>query len=114
MIARLRGFFRTPKGLLLLLLLLLLLGLTAVGLPMEGRVALLSEAVAVITAVAADCTLFAATGKRLRFPSGALLTGLIVAMVLSPDVPLLFTACSALVAILSKHVIRAGRGHLLN
>ncbi|HUZ78950.1 MAG TPA: RnfABCDGE type electron transport complex subunit D [Chloroflexota bacterium] len=110
MTGRLRGFFRTPKGQLLLVL----LGLTVVALPVEGHGALLTEAAAVATTVAADCTLFAARGKRLRFPSGAILTGLIVAMVLSPDVPLLFTVCSGLVAILSKHVIRAGRGHLLN
>ena len=49
-----------------------------------------------------------------EFPSGAILTALLVAMVLSPRVPWYETACAAAIAILSKYAFRTKSANVFN
>jgi Na+-translocating ferredoxin:NAD+ oxidoreductase RnfD subunit len=105
-----RQFFRTPKGLLTLVLLILLL----VAAPVEGlRLVAPDLAVAVLVAAFLDLVIL-----RLRdgwqFPSGAVLTGLIVAMILSPREPWYVPACTSAIAVLSKYVARTRSANVFN
>jgi Na+-translocating ferredoxin:NAD+ oxidoreductase RnfD subunit len=77
-------FFRTPKGLLILAFAVLLTAAaagTGVVLVMPGVVA------AVATAMLIDAPLIRWRRGRWHVPDGALLSGLIVAMILSPHQP---------------------------
>ncbi|MDE3074023.1 MAG: RnfABCDGE type electron transport complex subunit D [Chloroflexota bacterium] len=105
-----RGFVRTPKGLLLIVL----LALTAIAAPVEGSAALGRVLSSVLAAAAIDSLLFAWRGRRLQFPVSAILTGLISGMVLSSGAPIYVPVTAAAAAVLSKHVIRTSRGHLFN
>lgn len=77
-------FFRTPKGLLILLLLALMV-VAAFGEDFrqwwQGLVS------AVVIAAAVDAPILRWHKKRWEFPSGAVLTGMLVAMVMSPHEP---------------------------
>jgi len=108
--ASIRAYFRTPKGLLVLLL----LALIAVAYPVEGQAALLRVGLAAASAVAVDALLMNIRGK-LEFPDSAVLTGLIVAMVLGPVVPLGVPILASALAVTSKHLLRTRRGgHIFN
>jgi Na+-translocating ferredoxin:NAD+ oxidoreductase RnfD subunit len=108
---RLRKFLQTPKGLLLLILAILV----ALGLPHEGLgVAGPGVAGAVLFAAATDSVILRARRKRWEFPDGAILTGLLVAMVLSAQQPWYFTAITAAVAVLSKYVFRSRAANVFN
>src|SRR5439155_1525440 len=54
------------------------------------------------------------TRAEWMFPSGALLTGLIVALVLSPTEPLYVPVATAIVAIASKYLIRSRWSNVFN
>lgn len=107
----LRRFFRTPKGLLILLLALLAalstldkgLSLVAPGL-----------AAAVLAAVVIDTPILRLRERRWEFPSGAILTGLIVAMILSPHEPWQVAALTSAAAILSKYLFRTHAANVFN
>jgi hypothetical protein len=100
---RQRRFWRSPKGYLLLML----LTLAAVAAPRAGlgRVgpALLG---AVLAATLLDVLLTLLTRRTWIVPDGALLSGLIVALVLSPQEPWYVAPAAGAVAILSKHLFR--------
>lgn len=66
------------------------------------------------TAVAVDLVMRVVLLRRLEFPSGALLTGLVIALVLDPFAPPHVPATAAAVGIASKHVIRSGGVNVLN
>jgi Na+-translocating ferredoxin:NAD+ oxidoreductase RnfD subunit len=107
----LRRFFRTPKGLLILLL----GGLALVA----GFGTGFATATPVLAGGVAGAMLVDAPILRIRdgewiFPDGALLTGLIVAMVLSPHEPWWAAAVTAAVGVLSKYVLRAGKANIFN
>src|SRR5204863_326204 len=112
-LAQLQRFWRTPKGLLTLVFLpLLVVGAQAVG----WRLALSH----VLSAVAGAC-LVELVATRIergawRWPSSALLSGLIVAFVLEPQQPWSVTlAVGALVALVSclTQLAGAGQAYLL-
>jgi Na+-translocating ferredoxin:NAD+ oxidoreductase RnfD subunit len=109
--SRIRRFFRTPKGLLIILLAILI----AIAAPYEGiaRVApgLLS---AVVVAAAIDVPILRRLNKGWEFPSGAVLTGMFVAMVLSPFGPWYVAAITSAVAIVSKYVFRTRFANVFN
>ena len=106
-----RRFFRTPKGLLLIVLPILVV-LAApgegVGLVVPG----LASAVAVAGLI--DALILSARGDAWEFPSGAILTGLIVAMVLSPHEPWYVPAITSAVAIVSKYIVRTRTANVFN
>jgi Na+-translocating ferredoxin:NAD+ oxidoreductase RnfD subunit len=105
-----RRFFRTPKGLLIIVLTIL----TGVAAVREGvRVApgLIS---AIGAAVVIDALILRKVRNAWEFPSGALLTGLIVAMILTPQEPWYVPACTSAIAILSKYVFRTRTANVFN
>jgi Na+-translocating ferredoxin:NAD+ oxidoreductase RnfD subunit len=53
-------------------------------------------------------------GHKWAFPDGAILTGLIVAMVLSPQEPWYVAACTSIIAIASKYIFRIGTANVFN
>ena len=106
-----RHFFRTPKGLLTLVL----IALVALAAPHEGistvAPGLLSAAAA---AALLDVLILRTRHTRWEFPSGAVLTALIVAMVLSAQTPWYVVALISASAIISKYVVRTRAGNVFN
>ncbi len=72
----------------------------------------LASAVAVAALI--DAPILRRRRKAWEFPSGAILTGLLVAMVLSPQEPWYVTACTSAVAILSKYIFRTRSANVFN
>jgi Na+-translocating ferredoxin:NAD+ oxidoreductase RnfD subunit len=110
-VTRLRRFVRTPKGLVTLFLLLL----AGVAARVEGP-ALVAPglAAAVGAALVVDVPLSRWRCRRWMAPTGAVLTALIVAMVLSPhEAPPVFAATAA-IAVASKHLVRTRAANVFN
>src|SRR5438270_5819202 len=107
----LRRFFRTPKGLLLLDLALL----AALAAPREG-LALVTPGVLGAMGIAAllDAPLLRLTRGEWQAPTGALLSGLIVALILDPRAPWYVPLCTAVLAVNSKYLFRTGWANVLN
>jgi Na+-translocating ferredoxin:NAD+ oxidoreductase RnfD subunit len=106
-----RRFFRSPKGLLLVVLAALL----AIAVPVEGvRTVAPGLVAAVGLAAGIDVMILRFREGSWVFPSGAILTALIVAMVLSSHEPWYVTAVTAVVAILSKYVVRGRSANVFN
>lgn len=104
-------FLRSPKGLLTLLLLVL----TGIAAPAEGAKTVAVNMVAAI--VAAGCTDVVILRLRQgvwRYPSGAVLTALIVTMVVRAQEPWYVPAATSVVAVLSKYVLRTRTANVLN
>ena len=109
--ASLRRFFRTPKGLVIIALVVLL-----VPAAMAEGVARVKPlvAAAVLTAMAIDIVILRWRDGRWMFPDGALLTGLFVAMILSPHEPWRVAAVTAAIAIVSKYLFRVRNANVFN
>ncbi len=106
-----RRFFRTPKGVLTIVLVVLVLA-AATG---EGF-ALVAPGVlsAAVVAMLVDAPILRWREGHWELPSGALLTGLLVAMVLSPHEPWHVVAITAAVGVLSKYVARTRSANVFN
>src|SRR5580704_18016757 len=106
-----RQFFRTPKGLLTIVLVIL----AALAAPTEG-IALLAPGFlgAVIVAALVDLCLLRYTKGEWEYPSGAVLTGMIIAMVMSPMEPWYVFAASSAIAVVSKYVLRGRNANIFN
>lgn len=102
---------RTPKGLLLVLFAPLL----AVAMAVTGP-ALVAPLVvgAVLGAAVTDLPVLRWRRGRWTFPDGAILTGLIVAMVLAPHTPWHVGALSGALGVASKYVVRARHANTFN
>ena len=97
--AVLRAFFATPKGLLIIALVLLLpLAATVSG----WAVIAPGVAAAALAAMLVDAPVLRVRDGTWSFPSGALLTGLLVAMVLSPFGPWYVAAIASMLGVASK------------
>jgi Na+-translocating ferredoxin:NAD+ oxidoreductase RnfD subunit len=104
-------FARTPKGLLLGIL----AAVALIAVPKAG----VSHAVPEVLAAVAAAGFLDAAIVRLRhakweFPSGALLTGLIIALVLRPQEPLTTVLIVSLIAIVTKHLLRTRWSNIFN
>jgi Na+-translocating ferredoxin:NAD+ oxidoreductase RnfD subunit len=110
-LAALQRFFRTPKGLLLAVLAVLL----AVAAPAEGVVRIAPGVLsASAVAMLIDAPILRRREREWVFPSGALLTGLIVAMVLSPEEPWYVPAITSAIAVVSKYLLRTFSANVFN
>lgn len=69
---------------------------------------------AVVVAALIDAPILRRGRKAWEFPTGAILTGLIVAMVLSPQEPWYVPACTSAIAIVSKYLIRTRSANVFN
>lgn len=105
------SFLRTPKGQVLLIF-VILLAIAAPGEDVLGLVPHLASAILAACAVDVLCTY----GRTQRWvaPTGALLTGLIVAGILGPQEPITITALVGGFASVGKHVLRNRREHFFN
>ncbi|MDQ6602891.1 MAG: RnfABCDGE type electron transport complex subunit D [Chloroflexota bacterium] len=107
----LQRFFRTPKGLLLLVLVLL----SAIAIVPAGARHLLPGVVgAVAAAMVVDVAIVRLWRGVWFFPSGAILSGLIVALILSPAVAWYVPVATAAFAVASKYLLRTRQGHIFN
>jgi Na+-translocating ferredoxin:NAD+ oxidoreductase RnfD subunit len=108
---KLRRFARSPKGYLLVAL----TALAAVAAPAVGvPAALLTLAWSVLGATGMELLLNRIGGGGWRFPSSALLTGLIVGLVLGTTEPWYAALVAGMLAIDAKHLLRLGRTHIFN
>lgn len=106
-----RRFFRTPKGLLTVVL----VALAGVAAPGEGlAVVAPGLGAAGAAAMLVDAPLLRWRKGAWEFPSGALLTGLIIAMVLSAQEPWYVTAATSAIAVISKYVVRTRSANIFN
>jgi len=104
-------FFKTPKGLLTIILAILI----ALSAPHEGiRLVAPGLACAVIAAGLVDLLILKKRKKIWEFPSGAVLTAMIVTMVLRAQEPWYVTTITAVAAVLSKYVFRSRSANLFN
>ncbi|HUX86092.1 MAG TPA: RnfABCDGE type electron transport complex subunit D [Chloroflexota bacterium] len=104
-------FVKTPKGYFLVLLGVI----TAVGLLDAGiNKALPGLVAAMVAAALADVVYLRIAKGSLAFPSGALLTGLLIALILSPDEPLYVPAACGIIAVASKYVLRTHWSNVFN
>ena len=108
---RVLRFFKTPKGLLTIILGML----TAIAAPGErvGTVAL-NMGSAVVAAGVVDLFILRLRKHVWQFPSGAVLTAMIVTMVVRAQEHWYVPAATAVVAVLSKYAIRTRSAHLFN
>lgn len=109
-LTEIRRFFRTPKGLLIIVLTIL----AALGALGEGVRVAPGLASAVLVAMLIDAPILLRVRHAWEFPSGALLTGLIVAMVLTPQEPWYVPACTSAIAVLSKYIFRTRTANVFN
>src|SRR5271167_1294901 len=108
---RLVKFFKTPKGLLTIILVVLV----AMAAPHEGiRVVAPGLVSAVIAAGVVDLFILRLRKKVWEFPSGAILTAMIVAMVLRAQEPWYVTTVTSVAAVLSKYIFRSRSANLFN
>jgi Na+-translocating ferredoxin:NAD+ oxidoreductase RnfD subunit len=106
-----KNFFKTPKGQLTLILVLL----AAIAAPAEGlRTVMPGLIAALLAAGLVDLLILRVRNKAWEFPSGALLTGMIVAMVLRAQEPWYVTAVTSAVAIVSKYIFRSRMANVFN
>lgn len=108
---RLKRGVRSPKGNLLLIL--GALAVVAVGVQDSSR-ALPSVMYTVLAAATADIAIQRIGRRMWVFPTAGILSGLIVAMVLSPYESAIIAPVAAVLAITSKHLFRARLTNIFN
>jgi Na+-translocating ferredoxin:NAD+ oxidoreductase RnfD subunit len=109
------NFFKTPKGLLTVILVIL----AALAAPHEGlRAVLPGLLAAVIAAGLVDMLILRARSRRVvktwDFPSGAILTAMIIAMVLRAQEPWYVVTITSVFAVLTKYVFRSRAANVFN
>ena len=104
-------FFKTPKGQLTIILVIFI----AMAAPHEGIRAVAPGLVSAVAAASlADALILRIRKKVWEFPSGAVLTALIVAMVLRAQERWYIAAIISVLAILSKYVLRSRSANVFN
>ena len=108
---RAKNFFKTPKGLLTIILVILV----AMAAPGEHlRTVLPGLTIACVVAGLLDLVILRVRKKVWEFPSGAVLTALIVAMVLRAQEPWYVTTITSVIAVVSKYVLRSKTANVFN
>lgn len=106
-----KKFFKTPKGLLTIILAFLV----ALAAPHEGIRAVWPGLIsAVIVAGIVDLLILRQRKKVWEFPSGAVLTAMIVAMVLRAQEPWYVITTTSVAAVLSKYLFRLRAANVFN
>jgi Na+-translocating ferredoxin:NAD+ oxidoreductase RnfD subunit len=105
------AFFRTPKGLLTILLVVL----TVIAAPAEGASAVaLNMSAAILAAGVVDLVILRLRKSCWEFPSGAVLTAMIVTMVVRAQEPWYVPTITAVVGVLSKYALRTRQANVFN
>jgi len=104
-------FFKSPKGLLLIIL----GALTVIALPKQGVEQAVPEVLAAMAiAGGLDAGAIWLRRQRSEFPSGAILTGLIIALVLRPQESLSVVMITCAIAIATKQLLRTRWSNIFN
>ncbi|MEO6186547.1 MAG: RnfABCDGE type electron transport complex subunit D, partial [Steroidobacteraceae bacterium] len=104
-------FFKTPKGLLTIFLAIL----TALAAPGEGVGAVaLNVGAAILAAGLLDLFILRLRNGAWEYPSGAVLTAMIVAMVVRAQDPWFVPVVASLVAVGSKYLLRTRQANVFN
>jgi Na+-translocating ferredoxin:NAD+ oxidoreductase RnfD subunit len=106
-----QNFFKTPKGLVTIVLLIL------VALATRGqgvRAVMTGLLTSTVAAGFLDVLILRARKKVWEFPSGAVLTAIIVTMVLRAQEPWYVTTITSVIGVLSKYVVRSRSANVLN
>lgn len=104
-------FLKTPKGYTLSILIILTL---IAGFNGESRHGFVNIIASVITAVAVDVVFALIENHKRIFPDGAIITGLIIAVILSSMGSWYLSAFIAAISILSKHLIKIRKKPIFN
>lgn len=107
----LRKFLRTPKGYVLTALVPLTL---FAGCFREGPIGLVHAAVAAATALVFDALVAFVLRRKVGWSTGGVITGLIIADVLSGLTPLYLVGLVTVIALSSKHLLKRGRKPIFN
>ncbi len=107
----LRRACRTPKGLMILILLALL---ALAARRMGGGVVAPGLLATVGSAALLDTALRWLTRRKPIWPSGAILSALFVVLILDPHTPAYVSACTAIVAINAKYLLRTRLANIFN
>lgn len=106
-----KRFFKSPKGILTLILSALIL----LASPHEGWQRVMPQVFAAMAAAGVvDVLILRYRHARWEFPSGAILTAMIVTMVLSPFGPWWVPAVTSAVAVATKYVVRHRAANIFN
>ena len=104
-------FLKTPKGLLIIILMIL----TAIAAPAEGvSTVIIGMGSAVLAAGVVDVLILNRRKKIWEFPSGAVLTAMIVTMVIRAQEHWYVPAVTSVIAVLSKYLIRTRSANVFN
>ncbi|MDM5428106.1 RnfABCDGE type electron transport complex subunit D [Bacillus mycoides] len=103
--------FMNPKRYVLVMLLLLMI---VAQINAADHIGLVHAGIAVVTAIFIDTVLYMPKKRKFVFPEGAAITGLIVALVLSPMVSSYISALTAAIAIASKHLFTVKKKPVFN
>jgi Na+-translocating ferredoxin:NAD+ oxidoreductase RnfD subunit len=104
-------FFKTPKGLLTILLVIL----AAIAAPGQGLGAVaLNIGTAVLAAGIVDLIILRLRNGAWEYPSGAVLTAMIIVMVMRAQEPWVIPVVASLIAVLSKYVLRTRQANVFN
>jgi Na+-translocating ferredoxin:NAD+ oxidoreductase RnfD subunit len=108
---RIKNFFKTPKGLVTIILAVFI----AVAAPGQGFRAVMAGLVsAAIAAGLVDLIVLRVRKKFWEFPSGAVLTAMIVAMVLRAQEPWYVVTITSVAALFSKYLFRSRSANVFN
>jgi Na+-translocating ferredoxin:NAD+ oxidoreductase RnfD subunit len=108
---KIQSFFKTPKGLVILILLILF----AVATPAQDtRAAIIGLVSSSIAAGLTDVLILRLRKKCWEFPSGAVITAMIVTMVLRAQEPWYVTTITSVIGVLSKYVVRSRSANVFN
>jgi Na+-translocating ferredoxin:NAD+ oxidoreductase RnfD subunit len=108
---RAKKFFQTPKGLATILLAIL----TALAAPGQGvGVVATGLGIAILAAGLVDALILRVRKKAWEFPSGAILTAMIVTMVLRAQEAWYVPAITSVAAVLSKYIFRLRAANVFN
>jgi len=106
-----KNFFKTPKGLLTIILAVF----AVMSAPGEGlRAAATGLAGATLAAGLVDLLILRAMKHAWEFPSGAMLTAIIVTMVLRAQEPWYVPTITSVAAVLSKYILRSRSANVFN
>jgi Na+-translocating ferredoxin:NAD+ oxidoreductase RnfD subunit len=106
-----KKFFQTPKGLATILLAIL----TALAAPGQGvGVVATGLGIAILAAGLVDALILRVRKKAWEFPSGAILTAMIVTMVLRAQEAWYVPAITSVAAVLSKYIFRLRAANVFN
>lgn len=111
MLRRIKNFFKTPKGLVTIILAVLI----AMAAPGQGfRAVMAGLASASMAAGLVDLIVLRVRKQVWEFPSGAVLTAMIVAMVLRAQEPWYVVTITSVAAVFSKYAFRSRSANVFN